>query len=90
MADDAAYYVTRHLIEDLDNIDRAETELIKFVKLFPKGDMMDRAVFFVAINAFEKGRFEQALRVIKLDKELSEQKHNYRNMGAQNTGQAVF
>ena len=42
---------------------------------------MDRAVFFVAINAFEKGRFEQALRVIKLDKELSEQKHNYRNMG---------
>ena len=52
--------------------------------------MMDRAVFFVAINAFEKGRFEQALRVIKLDKELSEQKHNYRNMGRTEYRQAYF
>ncbi|MGC6416330.1 MAG: transglycosylase SLT domain-containing protein [Bradymonadia bacterium] len=81
LADDGAYFVTRHLIEDLDDIDRAETELIKFVKLFPNGDMMDRAIFFVAINAFEKGLFKQALRVIKLDTALSGQEHNYRNMG---------
>ena len=52
--------------------------------------MMDRAVFFVAINAFEKGRFKQALRVIKLDKELSEQSTITETWGAQNTGQAVF
>ena len=63
--------------------------LIKFVKLFPNGDMMDRAIFFVAINAFEKGRFKQALRVIKLDTALSGQEIITGIWGVQNTGQAV-
>ena len=81
LADDGAYFVTRHLVEDLKDLDKAEVELKEFVSRFPKGDMMDRAIFFVAIHAFNEGRYEQALRVLSLDDELREQTYNFRNMG---------
>ncbi len=81
LADDGAYFVTRHLVEDQHDLDKAEAELKTFVSQFPDGDMMDRAIFFVAIHAFEKARYKQALRILDLESKLGKQTHNFRNMG---------
>ncbi|MEE2789110.1 MAG: transglycosylase SLT domain-containing protein [Myxococcota bacterium] len=71
LADDAAYFIVRDAVEDREDLNLAESLLTRYTDLFPHGDMMHDAIFFVVAQAFARQEYRRAKRVIDLRHRLS-------------------
>ncbi len=77
LADDAGYFLVRHLIEDRDDLKAAKAMAVRLVKEWPHGDMTADAVFFVVTHALLKRKVKFAQKVIALTTKLDQAKLPY-------------
>ena len=77
LADDAGYFLVRHLIEDRNDLKGAREMASQLVSHWPEGDMTVDAVFFVVTHALLKKRVRFAQEVLELDAQLDQSKLPY-------------
>ncbi|MCA9544872.1 MAG: transglycosylase SLT domain-containing protein [Myxococcales bacterium] len=71
LADDAGFFLVRHLIEDKKDLKGAERTVTDLAKRFPEGDMTPEAVFWVFVEAFKRKDYKRAERILALNKKLN-------------------
>ncbi len=81
LADDAAYFEIRALIEDSENFKTASDKALKMDKSYPNGDMNSDALFFVAAKALEKDDKALALKMLQADAKRAEKPFDHAKTG---------
>lgn len=81
LADDAGYFVIRHLIDDQKDLAAARKTLAELVRRFPAGDMMPDAVFYVAQQALAERDWVAAAETLALDDVLAPRDFDHRDAG---------
>ncbi len=70
LADDAGYFLVRHLIDDKEDLKAAAKQATDLVRRFPDGDMVPEALFVVAMAAFRADDRAVARAMLALDRTL--------------------
>ena len=70
LGDDGGFFLVRHHLEDLDDLDGARALVTDLVERFPQGDMVGEAIFFVAMHALGAEQADAALEILALDDRL--------------------
>jgi soluble lytic murein transglycosylase len=70
LADDAGFFLVRHLLEDKNDFERAHKTAQMLAKTYPEGDMTPEAIFWVFVRAFSERRYKVARKVLALSDTL--------------------
>jgi len=81
LADDAAYFLARHLIDDAKDFPAAKAHVEETVKKYPRGDMVPEMVFYVAVQAILAKKYKTARALLDLDDKLEYDDLEHRHMG---------
>jgi len=81
LADDAAYFLARHLIDDAKDFPAAKAHVEATVKKYPRGDMVPEMVFYVAVQAIMAKKYKTARALLALDDALEYDDLEHRHMG---------
>ncbi len=71
LADDAGFFLVRHLIEDKNDLKGAHETVARLAKQFPAGDMLPEAVFWVFVAAFKAKDYARAAKILALNDRLT-------------------
>ena len=81
LADDAAYFLARHLIDDAKDFPAAKAHVEATVAKYPKGDMVPETVFYVAVQAILAKKYATARAILALDEKLEYDDLKHQHMG---------
>ncbi len=81
LADDAAYFEIRAILEENEDLEAAATKALQLDKIYPDGDMNGDALFYVVAKALEKDNKKLAKQLLTVDAQRPEKPFDHARTG---------